>query len=100
MKNLLAGTFIVVSLLFASPLIAGSASEKACEMVLCLYGEKTGFGGKVECDPAMAQYKKIMKKNKWTGKIMCFQTKELRLAQLLVCEQDDYDVEKLVDCDK
>ncbi len=92
-----------VSLIVSSSVIAKStkekAEDKACEMVLCLYGEKTGFGGKVECDPAMAQYKKIMKKSKWGKKILCQQTKELRVAEMIACKQD-YDLWSLVDCDE
>jgi hypothetical protein len=103
MKSYL-GCFVFLSLIFFSSSIhAGLKSteeEKSCEMILCLYGEKTGFGGKVECDPAMAQYKKIMKKSKWGKKILCEQTKELRIAEMQKCKDNEYDIKSLVDCDE
>lgn len=99
MEKLTTVFVFLVLICLSSSLYAGTVEDKACEMVLCLYGEKTGFGGKVECDPAMAQYKKIMKKSKWGNKILCQQTKEIRVAEMLACDQD-YDLWSLVDCDE
>lgn len=100
MKNNILCITIVLSLLLGSTSVfAGEDKKKACEMILCLYGEKSGLN-QTECDPAIKAYKKIAKKSKWSGKILCSATKELRLAQLLLCEQDEYDVKKLVDCNK
>lgn len=98
MKKTISG-IVFLSLIYLSSSLYAGAQEKACEMVLCLYGEKTGAGGKVECDPAMAEYKKIMKKSKWGSKILCQQTKELRVAEMIACDQD-YDLWSLVDCDE
>lgn len=99
MKSVISGIIFLSLICLSNSLYAGTFEDKACEMVLCLYGEKTGFGGKIECDPAMKQYKKIMKKTKITKEIMCQQTMALRVAKMQACDQD-YDLWKLVDCDE
>ena len=99
MKTFTVFFVFLVLICLSNSLYAETGEDLACEMVLCLYGEKTGFGGEVECDPAMAQYKKIMKKSKWGNKILCQQTKELRVAEMSACDQD-YDLWSLVDCDE
>lgn len=92
--------YLLAFMCVSTAAIANDAQDKACIMVLCLYGEKTGVGGQIECGHALAAYKKIMKKSKRTKKIMCEQTKERRLAKLATCPQDEYDIKQLVDCDE
>ena len=97
-------TLIVLLILgVAGPACSMSKIQaKSCEQLLCLSGEKKGKNP-LECNEPLSAYKKIMKKSKWGKKILCQQTKEMRLAQLMICEQTDYSPtemwNQLVDCD-
>lgn len=97
---------IVISILLSLFILPGTLhanslndAQTACEMVLCLYGEKNGTGEMSECNSVMDEYRKIVKKNKITKTVLCVPTIEMRVSKLLACPQDEYDVRQLVDCD-
>lgn len=89
----------LLALVITSVPVTARSSDLACTMVLCLYGEKNGSGDNSGCESALSEYYKIKKTKKHSSKIKCRATKERRLAKLLTCKQDSYDVKQLVDCD-